>query len=161
VSAKLLDRLPGRARVPVWIALRWVIAAVFAAAAIPKLQDPTAFAVDIDNYHLVPEPLIAPLAIGLPALELVVAIALFTGIHARGAAILALAMLVAFAGGMVQAMARGIDLDCGCFGSAIEAQVSGLTVARNVVLALACVPLIGGRPTRPRPRESGAAAVSP
>jgi putative oxidoreductase len=119
---------------------RVLVALVFAFAAVPKLADPAAFAADIDNYRLVPDALIGPLAIGLPILELLVAAALLTGIHAGGASILALGLLGVFVVGMSQAIARGIDLDCGCFGHEVEARVSGWSIARNVVLCLLLLP---------------------
>jgi uncharacterized membrane protein YphA (DoxX/SURF4 family) len=140
VSA-FLDGPRGRAIV---LVLRLVVAAVFLAASLPKIADPTSFATDIDNYRMVPDALIGPMAIGLPLLETVVGIALVTGVHARGASIVAAAMLVTFAIAMVQAIARGIDLDCGCFGHVVETRVSWLTVARNASLTLACVVIARG-----------------
>ncbi len=120
------------------LALRLVVAGVFLAAAIPKVLDPASFATDIDNYRMVPDALIGPMSVGLPLLEAIVGLALLTGVHARGAAIVASGMLVAFATAMVQAIGRGIDLDCGCFGHVVETQVGWLTVGRNVVLTLSC-----------------------
>lgn len=121
------------------VVLRLVVAAVFLAAAIPKVLDPATFATDIDNYRMVPDGLIGPMAVGLPLLETIVGLALVTGVYARGSAIVASAMLVMFAGAMIQALFRGIDLDCGCFGHVVETQVGWLTVSRNVVLTAACV----------------------
>lgn len=150
-----LDRLSPRARFAIVIVLRLVVAAVFAAAAFPKLLDPTSFAADIDRYHIVPEMLVGPMAVALPVLELAIVAALVTGIHAQGGALVAAAMLLVFAAGMGQAMARGIDLSCGCFGEATDTQVSGLTIARNLVLTLACVPIVlGPRRASPPPAES-------
>ena len=126
------------------LVLRWIVAAVFLAAAIPKVLDPASFATDIDNYRIVPDALIGPIAVALPLIETIVGLALLTGIYARGAAIVASGMLVAFALGMIQAIARGIDLDCGCFGHMVEAQVSWLTVARNVVLTVASLAITLG-----------------
>jgi uncharacterized membrane protein YphA (DoxX/SURF4 family) len=124
------------------IVLRLAIASMFVFAAVPKLADPASFAIEIDNYRVLPELLVGPLSVIVPVLELVVAAALLSGVHARGAALVAGGMLLTFAGAMIQAMARGIDLDCGCFGSALEMRVSGFTVARNLVLALVCVPIV-------------------
>lgn len=153
-----LDAPRGRALV---LVLRLVVASIFLGAAIPKIGDPVSFATDIDNYRLVPDALIGPIAIGLPLLEAVVGIALVTGIHARGAAIVASGMLIAFAIGMVQAIARGIDLDCGCFGHVVETRVSWLTVLRNIVLTLACT-LVALGPDLPLwPLRRAAAALSP
>jgi uncharacterized membrane protein YphA (DoxX/SURF4 family) len=112
------------------------LGAVFAFAAVPKAIDPAGFAADIAAYHVVPGSLVGLLAVALPLLELTVAAALLFGIEARGASVVAAGMLVAFTIGMVQAMARGIDLECGCFGAATETAVSTTTVARNVGLLL-------------------------
>lgn len=133
--AAFLDAPRGRVVV---VALRFVVAAVFLVAALPKITDPSTFATDIDNYRMLPDAMIGPVAVFLPLLEALVGIALVTGVHARGASLVASAMLVAFAIGMVQAISRGIDLDCGCFGHVVETRVSWLTVTRNVVLTLAC-----------------------
>lgn len=129
--AAFVQRPLGRAVV---IGARFVLATLFALAAVPKLLDPTSFARDVENYHLLPPELVALVAVLLPPVELVLALALVTGVHARGAAILTGGLLLAFAGGMAQAIARGIDLDCGCFGSALAMEVSGWTIARNLVL---------------------------
>lgn len=136
-----LDGRAGRAAV---LCARALVAGVFVWAAIPKLLDPAQFAESIANYHLLPASMIGPLAAGLPVLEVVVALALLTGVHARGAALVAVALLVVFAGGMAQAILRGIDLDCGCFGAATRAQVTWWSVARNAGLsAAACIVLLG------------------
>lgn len=116
------------------LVFRLVLAGMFLFAAVPKLLDPVTFARDIDNYRLLPDALIGPVALMLPVAEIVIALALVTGLYARGAALAAGAMLLAFAAGMVQAIVRGIDLDCGCFGRFAEAQVSWWTVARNLTL---------------------------
>lgn len=116
--------------------LRLILAAVFLFAAPGKLADPTSFARDIDNYRMIPDALIGPLALMIPPAEIVIGLALVSGVWARGAALVSSAMLVGFAVGMVQAIVRGIDLDCGCFGALAEAQVSGWTVGRNLTLAL-------------------------
>lgn len=143
--------IPLPARTAAVVVLRLGIAAVFLWAAVPKLLDPAAFAEDIANYHVLPDALVGPAAIALPVIELLVAIALVTGVHAPGAALLAGAMMLVFAGAMGQAIARGIDLDCGCFGEATQTRVSGLTIARNLVLAIACVPIVLFRAPRPVP----------
>jgi putative oxidoreductase len=135
-ATTFLDTPRGRVVV---LVLRWIVAAVFLAAAVPKVIDPATFATDIDNYRVLPDALIGPIAVGLPLIETIVGLALLTGIYARGAAIVAAGMLVAFAIAMIQAIARGIDLDCGCFGHVVEAQVGWMTVSRNVVLTVAAL----------------------
>jgi putative oxidoreductase len=144
--SELLRRVPLDARSIATLLARWVIGAVFVAAALPKIVDPASFAVDIDNYRMLPERAAELLAVALPVAELVIAAALITGIHARGAAIAAAGMLSVFALGMAQAMARGIDLECGCFGSATETPVSALTILRNAAMIVVCVFVALARP---------------
>lgn len=120
------------------LAARLAVAAVFVWAAVPKLLDPAAFAEDIGNYRLLPEMLVGPLAAVLPVLELVVAVALVAGVEAKGAALVAGAMLLGFTAAMGQAMARGIDIDCGCFGSASTTEVGWGPILRNSALLVAC-----------------------
>lgn len=138
--------LPAPRSALVWGSLgaRVALAAVYLLAAVPKLGDPAAFAQDIDNYHLLPVDWAGVAAVVLPPLELVVAAALLLGVHARGAALVSAGMLIAFAAAMGQAIARGIDLDCGCFGSALAMHVSGWSILRNVVLAALSLPIVLG-----------------
>jgi len=135
--------------------LRLILAAVFLFAAVPKLLDPVTFARDIDNYRLVPDAAIGPLALALPVAEILIGLALISGFYARGAALVCGAMLIGFAAGMVQAILRGIDLDCGCFGRAAEAQVSWWTVGRNLTLLAfsVCVALGPDMPLWPLVRK--------
>lgn len=126
------------------VVLRLVVAALFLTSSITALADPVAFATDIDNYRMMPDALIGPMSVGMPLLELLLGLALVSGVHARGAALVASAMLVVFAIAMVQAIVRGIDLDCGCFGHVVETRVSWLTVARNVVLTIASIAVVLG-----------------
>lgn len=122
---------------PAWvIAARGVLALVLLWAAVPKLLDPGAFVTDVENYRLLPAELAPLFAALLPAFELVAGLALLTRFTQRGAAVLAALMLAAFAVAMAQARMRGIDLRCGCFGAALEGEVSWLTVTRSAGLAV-------------------------
>ena len=116
-----------------WLA-RLVLAAVLLYAAIPKLLDPAAFAKAIDNYR-VAFPLIGKgyvyLVAGfLPALELVTGVALLWNRTKRAAALMAAIMLVVFIVLITQAVARGLNIDCGCFGAGKTSKL----VARDVGL---------------------------
>ena len=64
--------------------LRLILAGVFLFAAFPKLLDPVTFARDIDNYRFVPDALIGPIALMLPVAEVIIGIALLSGVFARG-----------------------------------------------------------------------------
>jgi putative oxidoreductase len=132
-----------------------ILSAVFAAAAVPKLIDPGSFANDLLNYRMLPEALVGLFALFMPALELIIALALLWPRFQRGAALLSGALLLTFAVAMAQARIRGIDLSCGCFGAAFESKVSWLTVTRSLLLAaMSAVPffwstLTASAPSRP------------
>lgn len=97
---------------------RLVLGAVFIAAAWPKLRDPLGFANSIANYHLVPTELINLMAIGLPMVELVVGIALLLGLSTRANLLVVNVLLLVFIVAISLAMARGLDISCGCFSTA-------------------------------------------
>jgi len=132
----MLDKTPARV---VTLVARVAVGCVFLFAAAGKIADPAEFALSIANYHTVPDGVASVMAAAMPLLEIVVGLSLVTGVHARGASVIATGMLVVFAIAMAQAIVHDIDVDCGCFGKAATARVGWTTVLRNVGLALACV----------------------
>ena len=98
------------------VAARWVLGGVFVVAGALKLPDPDAALRAVRAYRLLPEPLVAPVAFGLPVLEIAVGLALVAGVFVRTAAVAAAALLVVFLVGVGSAWARGLQIDCGCFG---------------------------------------------
>jgi uncharacterized membrane protein YphA (DoxX/SURF4 family) len=145
---------------------RMTLAAVFLWAAIPKLGDPAAFAQAIDNYRLFPEAWIGPIAVVVPAVELTVAVALLLGLGARGASMVAAVMLLMFTATIAQAIGRGIDTDCGCFGTTTKTEAGWTSLVRNLALLAACALVIISpdvswplaRPQRDGPRPPAGAA---
>jgi len=100
-----------------WL-LRLLLAAVLGYAGAAKLRDPAAFAVAIENFDLVPSGLAALLAVYLPWLELLTAAGLLLPRWRAAAALIACALFAVFAAATALAWARGLDIDCGCFGHA-------------------------------------------
>ena len=93
----------------------WIIALVFLVAGIQKLTDPEAFVVLIDSYGLVWDSFLWPLAILLPLLEIVCAIAL---VFRKQWAVIALGGLtLMFIAVLSYGIWMGLDVDCGCFGT--------------------------------------------
>lgn len=134
--------MSSRLRPTVVLLARLLLAAVFGVAGALKLADPSAFATQIANYHLFPAT--APVvAATLPVLELILATALLLGPvpWRRAAAVASLPVLLAFLIAVTAAYARGIDIDCGCFGSG-GGKIGPLTIARNAGLLLAATTLL-------------------
>jgi uncharacterized membrane protein YphA (DoxX/SURF4 family) len=119
---------------------RWALAGIFLYAAIPKILDPLGFAEDISHYALVPDFLVNALAVVLPWIEAVVALALLTGFAAEGALFTATLLLFVFLLALGQAWVRGLDIDCGCFGHAQNGATVLIALLRDLgffLLALA------------------------
>jgi uncharacterized membrane protein YphA (DoxX/SURF4 family) len=95
---------------------RWGLSAIFLFAAVPKILDPAGFAEDVTHYALLPDAAVNVVAVLLPWIEAVGALALLTGFAAEGGLLLANLLLLLFLGALGQAWARGLDIDCGCFG---------------------------------------------
>jgi uncharacterized membrane protein YphA (DoxX/SURF4 family) len=101
-----------------WFSLfgRVLLAAVFALAAVTKIGDPAAMVRAVRAYQLVPEPAVRPLAYALPYVELALAVLLLLGLGVRYVAAVTGLLLVVFLVGVASAWARGLRIDCGCFG---------------------------------------------
>ncbi|BDG07104.1 MauE/DoxX family redox-associated membrane protein [Anaeromyxobacter paludicola] len=138
---------------PVLLALaRAALGALFLYAAATKLPDMAAFATDLANYRMLPAALVPAAAAAVVGIELAVGALLVLGIAARAAALVTAAMLVFFVAGLSQALLRGIDLHCGCFGGA-EAATWG-TVLRDLPMLAAAVAVAVGGPGRLRPARA-------
>ncbi|MCK4414851.1 MAG: DoxX family protein [Candidatus Eisenbacteria sp.] len=121
---------------------RLVLAGVFLLAAIGKLENPFAFATSIYAYRVIPASLALIVGVVMPAIEILAAAALVSGVLWRGGAVVLGGMLIVFIAALFQAIVRGIDIDCGCFGSE-SSSVSFWLIARNyLLLLLALCPLV-------------------
>jgi uncharacterized membrane protein YphA (DoxX/SURF4 family) len=101
-----------------WLATaaRLLLAAVWVWAAVAKIADPDASVRAVRAYQLLPEGLVELVGWGLPFLELGLAVLLLVGLATRFAAALSTVLLVVFMVGISSAWARGLRIDCGCFG---------------------------------------------
>jgi uncharacterized membrane protein YphA (DoxX/SURF4 family) len=116
------------------LVLRTLVAAIFLFAAITKLIDPSSFAQQIANYQLTTWPVSAGLALFLPALELCVGICLLVGRSESGALVWTTILLAIFSGALITAIARGLSIDCGCFGRSVENTGTVWPLVRNLAL---------------------------
>jgi uncharacterized membrane protein YphA (DoxX/SURF4 family) len=120
-----------------WFAvpIRWYLGVLFVGACLHKIAEPASFALDIATYDMLPLAAINPAAIVLPWIELIAGCMLIAGWRTRAASILVGVMVVVFLTALCIALARGLDMSCGCFASqgAEEDPISRLTVLRDVV----------------------------
>jgi protein-disulfide isomerase len=95
---------------------RLVLGGVWIWAAWSKLGNPRGFVQAVRAYDATPEWLSKAIGYGLPVLELCIGVLLVLGLVTRVAAIVSSVLLAVFLIGIIQAAARGIKLECGCFG---------------------------------------------
>ena len=128
---------------------RVALGALFIWAAVTKLPDMAAFAQDVANYRVIPAALVPLLAAAVVGIELLAGIALVTGVMERSAAAVLAVLLGAFTVLLTQALLRGIDLRCGCFGG--DERASWWTVLRDLVMLATALAVARGRaPERTR-----------
>ena len=96
------------------VVIRILLGAVFLWASFDKIIDPSKFARDISNYHIIPFGLENIIAIVLPWLEFLIGSGLILGILVDGAVLLSGILLISFNVLIAQAMLRGFNIDCGC-----------------------------------------------
>lgn len=95
---------------------RFALAAVWLYSGIVKLTHPLDSQQAIAAYELLPGEMISFLAVALPALEIILGMMFLLGLFLRPAAIISGIVLIGFIAGLISAWARGLQIDCGCFG---------------------------------------------
>jgi len=115
---------------------RLLVGGVFVVAGGFKIGHADQFAAQIAAFGILPQPVIAPIALLLPFLEVILGLYLIAGLYTRLAAGFAIVQLLIFAGAIASAVVQGHSLSCGCFGPNDTSVTSWPEVARDVALAL-------------------------
>ncbi len=139
-----------------WVAsalvARLVVGVVWVVAGALKLPDPASSVLAVRAYRLLPESVVPVVGHALPLVEILVGVCLLLGLLTRAMAVVSALLLVAFVVGISSAWARGLSIDCGCFGGGgqIENAQSKYPweIARDVGL-LALSLLLAWRPRSP------------
>ena len=98
------------------LAARLVVGGVWVVAGLLKLPDPAENVRAVRAYQLLPEAVVPMVGYVLPILELLVGVCLLIGLLTRVNAVLSSLLLLAFIVGIASAWARGLEIECGCFG---------------------------------------------
>jgi putative oxidoreductase len=103
------------------LVLRLAVGAVFLYASARRLFDPLPLADAIDDYRILPAAAVNVVAVTLPWIELLTGLCLVFGIGTSGAGLVASLLAGTYLVAMASALARGLDIGCGCFGDGGEA----------------------------------------
>ena len=117
------------------LASRAVLGGVFLVAGGTKVFDPGGLAASIRTYELgLPEWFVTFSAFSLPYLEVLLGLYLISGLFTRASAWATNALMLVFTVALLQGAARGLQIDCGCFGSSAEQPNLWLDTLRDVGL---------------------------
>jgi uncharacterized membrane protein YphA (DoxX/SURF4 family) len=134
--------------------VRLALGGLFLWAAATKVPDMAAFAESVANYRLLPAALVPAVSAAVIGVEIAVGALLVSGRLARGAALVAASLLAVFTVGLAQALLRGIDLRCGCFGGTESA--TWWTVLRDLAMLAGAALVLARGPGRLLPGGSPA-----
>jgi putative oxidoreductase len=113
---------------------RALIAAIFLYAAIVKILHPTDFLSDVQHYRLTGENFSIAIAFYLPWLELICALGLLFKKLYLGALTLLSALMGIFVAAILSAWIRGLNIECGCFGSSHGLPQYGTWLFRDLLI---------------------------
>ncbi|TQS43598.1 MauE/DoxX family redox-associated membrane protein [Cryptosporangium phraense] len=102
------------------LAARLVLGAVLLWAGAAKATDLAGSVRAVRAYQLLPDGVATVVGAGLPWLEIGLGVLLIAGVAVRFGALFSAVLLVVFLIGIISAAARGLRIDCGCFGSGGE-----------------------------------------
>lgn len=134
-----------------WVGLlaRLVLGVVLIVAGALKVGHLETSARSVRAYQLLPYDVAGVIGYGLPVLELAVGALLVIGLFTRTAAVIGGVLMVVFVIGIASAWARGLSIDCGCFGKGGTIAASQTQypqeIARDVGL-FACAAWLAIRP---------------
>lgn len=131
-----------------WVVVgaRIVVGLVFAVSGLAKIGDMASFALQIHNFRMLPIWSEHLVAMTLPWVELVAALGLVLGIRPRSSALITTVLMAVFTVAVAVALSRGLDIECGCFGTADATRVGFWKLLQNVgLLAVSAVALLRRR----------------
>ena len=131
-----------------WVGVlaRLIVGVVTLVAALSKFPDPAGNVRQVRAFQILPESIVPTVGHALPTVELIIGAALLLGLLTRAFAILAALFFIAFIIGISAAWARGLEINCGCFGShgvpANPQRQYAIDIARDIGLLICCAWLI-------------------
>ena len=105
-----------RVRDVVGLLARLVLGGTLVAAGVLKVGDPGGSIRAVNAYQLLPLGVAEWVGYALPYVEIAVGLLLVVGLFTRFSAAVAVLLMAAFVIGISSAWARGLQIDCGCFG---------------------------------------------
>jgi uncharacterized membrane protein YphA (DoxX/SURF4 family) len=131
-----------------WVGVlaRLIVGLVDVVAGVAKFPDPAGNVRQVRAFQILPEAFVPTVGHALPTVEIVIGAMLILGLLTRAFAVLATLFFVAFIIGIAAAWARGLEINCGCFGShgvpANPHRQYAIDIARDIGLVICSVWLV-------------------
>lgn len=101
----------------VGLVCRLALGGVLLAAGLLKVGDSVGSIQSVVAYRLFPYPVAEFIGLTLPVIEIAVGVLLILGLFTRWTALIGAVLMLVFIAGIASAWARGLAIDCGCFGT--------------------------------------------
>jgi putative oxidoreductase len=104
---------------PRWIrlVLALIVGGAFIYAGWVGISDPLELADNVASFRILPNFAVLPFALSMPIFEITAGLLMIIGLFRRPAALGLTIMTAIFCVAIASALARGLVIDCGCFGS--------------------------------------------
>ncbi len=134
---------------------RLAVGGLFIWAGFLKIFDPLDFAQNIANYRIFPQSVSLFLALIIPWIEVICGLLLVLGIFRETASFILSASLVVFLALIIVTLIRGLDIECGCFGS-LSRRVDYKLLLTDAVLLFFSLNIFLSQYSTKRKRQSAA-----
>jgi uncharacterized membrane protein YphA (DoxX/SURF4 family) len=131
------------------VVLRLAVGAIFLWAGLAKAFDVQGSMNSVDAYRVLPDGLVRTVAVALPWIEILLGVFLILGLFTRVAAVGSGLLILLFLAALGQAKARGLAIDCGCFGAGGAGDGAGWFDMLRDVFLFATAAFLAWRPDGP------------
>ncbi len=115
---------------------RIIVGLMFIVVGVGKIANPEEFAQEIANYQILPYLFVNITAIIVPWIELFAGILLLLGVQTKSSSIVIAVMTVVFTIAVIIAIAKGLNIECGCYSNIASQQVGLPKVLENIGLLI-------------------------
>ncbi|MCE5304226.1 MAG: MauE/DoxX family redox-associated membrane protein [Chloroherpetonaceae bacterium] len=115
---------------------RIIVGLMFIVVGVGKIANPEEFAKEIANYQILPYLFVNITAIIIPWIELFTGILLLLGVQTKSSSIVIAVMTVVFTIAVIIAIAKGLNIECGCYSNIASQQVGLPKVLENIGLLI-------------------------